>query len=202
MERDLGATAEASMEQKNPFPRTDRLTRTDVARVSLTMDISCDLSNASHFDIHDAAPGFAVWTETVPGAAKNWFFVLPNVYGVETRGSNHRRQFAGVAIRLTHGVGISWDGRRIRHCTSIFDPGVPENHVFGTFCAPKVRVLDFAHCRRVAGQAYPPRTGFDFGQHPERTADVRNENELSHVHNDMMKNIRIPRKRNGPTPSV
>ena len=172
------------------------------SRVFLTMELSCDLSKASHFDIRVADPGFAVWTETVPGAAKNWFFVLHNVYGVETRGSNHRRQFAGVAIRLTHGVGISWDGRRIRHCTSIFDPGVPENHVFGTFCAPKVRVLDFAPCRRVAGQAYPPRTGFDFGQHPEQTADANNENELSHAYNDMMKTIRIPRKRNGPTPSV
>jgi hypothetical protein len=41
------------------------------------------------------------------------------LFGVDTRHGFRRRQFAGVAIELTHGVGISWDGRRVRHCTSV-----------------------------------------------------------------------------------
>jgi hypothetical protein len=69
-ERDLGAVAIPLMEQKNPRLRVEELHANGKARISLTMDASCNLSNSSHFDIHDAGPGFAVWTETVPGAAK------------------------------------------------------------------------------------------------------------------------------------
>ena len=119
----------------------------------VTIDVLCNLSNLSHFDIYNARPGFAVWTETVPGAAKNWYVVLPNFYGVDTCHGYWRRQFAGVAIELMHGVGISWDGRRVGHCTSpVFKRGHPNNHVYATFCAAKVRVLNFAHNGRASGQ--------------------------------------------------
>ncbi len=50
-------------------------------RVGFSIDMSVNLMNASHFDVWDASPGFSVWTETIPGAAKNWYFVMPNVVG-------------------------------------------------------------------------------------------------------------------------
>jgi hypothetical protein len=50
--------------------------------------------------------------------------------------------FLVLRLQLTHGVAIQWDGRIIRHCTSMVEPGVG-NHVYGTFCAAKAKVVDF-----------------------------------------------------------
>ena len=62
-------------------------------------------------------------------------------------------------MKLTHGVAISWDGRTIRHCTSVSKPDGVEgkrigeghqhfrNHLYGTFTAAKVRIVQ-------AGRAY------------------------------------------------
>ena len=159
-ERELGAIALPCMEPKKPFPRVASFCN-DIARVACTMDVSCDLANASHMDVNDAGPGFAVWTETFPGSAKNWYFVLPNVYGVDRR-TEKTRQFAGVAIRLNHGVAVSWDGRQVRHCsTSVTDVGRHGNHVFGVFSAPKVRLVDYSFSKR--DEVSPATTGDDGG---------------------------------------
>ena len=56
-----------------------------------------------------------------PGQAENWYFVLPNL---SISGSR------GVIIKLRHGVVISWDGRKIYHCSSMATPG-QGNKVFG-----------------------------------------------------------------------
>jgi hypothetical protein len=133
-------------------------------RVGYTIDTSVDLGNASHFDIHDASQGFSVWTEEFPGRGTNWYFVMPNLHGRHQDG----REFFGVAVRLTHGVAISWDGRVIRHCTSLSQPDGPDrpdgpvepaepadpsdlavsggsdggrNHLYGTFTSAKERVV-------------------------------------------------------------
>jgi hypothetical protein len=85
-------------------------------RVSFTMDVSVDLANASHFDVNDATQGFSIWTEDEPGKTKEWYFVLPNVYGRRSPGVDGKpgEIFHGVAIKLTHGVLIGWDGRVIQ----------------------------------------------------------------------------------------
>jgi hypothetical protein len=51
-ERDLGAVAIPLMEQKNPRLKVEELHANGKARISLTMDVSCNLSNLSHFDVH------------------------------------------------------------------------------------------------------------------------------------------------------
>ena len=79
-------------------------------------DVSVDLSNASHYDVNDASQSFSIWTEDFPNTTLNWYLVLPNVYGTK---SHNGRNYNGVAIKLTHGTLISWDGRLIRHCTSV-----------------------------------------------------------------------------------
>jgi hypothetical protein len=89
---------------------------------------SYNLGNASHYDVGDASVCYSIWCELEPGSATNWFFVLPNVlvkYGGET--------YHGVVITLFHGVGISWDGRMIRHGTSITNTGTKTNGCFGWF---------------------------------------------------------------------
>ncbi len=70
-------------------------------RVGYTVDMSVDLGNLSHFNVHDASQGFAVWTEEVPGRGENWFFVLPNVHGLKLDGVT---KFRGMAVKLGHGV--------------------------------------------------------------------------------------------------
>lgn len=104
--------------------------------VTCSMDVSIDLGNATHYDVGDGSVGFSVWTELKPGQAKNWYFVLPNVLCRYQNNTYH-----GVAIQLFHGVAISWDGRVLRHGTTITDVG-EGNHTFGTFWKAGGRLIE------------------------------------------------------------
>jgi hypothetical protein len=97
--------------------------------------------DASHYDVNDGSVGFAVWTENNPGSTHNWYFVLPNVFGSSVRHVGEGASpFNGVAIKLTHGMAICWDGQLIRHCTSVMSFDRPkEQHAFGTFCSAKTK---------------------------------------------------------------
>ena len=87
----------------------------------------------------------------MPGRGENWYFVLPNAHGLKPDGVT---KFRGMAVKLGHGVAISWDGRVIRHCTSVSHPDGMEcaradkvkdshfcNHLYGTFTAAKERIV-------------------------------------------------------------
>jgi hypothetical protein len=133
-------------------------------RVGYTIDMSVNLGNSSHYDVHDASQGFSVWTEEIRGRGANWYFVMPNLHGTRPDG----RPFAGVAIKLGHGVAISWDGRVIRHCTSLSMPdGIDgarvgegkkrfKNHLYGTFTAAKERVVQAGRLQSAAAAASQP----------------------------------------------
>ena len=137
--------------------------------VGFTIDTSVNLGNSSHVDVHDGSQGYGVWTEIIPGRGKNWYYIMPNVYGTRPHqvspdgGRIQGKPFAGLAIKLTHGVAISWDGRVIRHCTSLSHPDGWEgerigdrfsqqftNNLYGTFTAAKERVVNAgrAQCRK------------------------------------------------------
>ena len=118
------------------------------ARVSHTMDVSVDLSNASHYDVNDASQSFSIWTEDFPYTTSNWYFVLPNVYGKK---SPNGRTYNGVAIKLTHGTLISWDGRLIRHCTSVMQRR-EGGHVYGTFFGAKSAVVHYGVHRAMTSE--------------------------------------------------
>jgi hypothetical protein len=85
--------------------------------------ISKNLGNASHYDYADDSVSFSVWAEEQPGGSRNWFFVMPSL---SYQGSK------GVVVRLSHGAAISWDGTKIRHCTSVTKMG-ENNNVYGCF---------------------------------------------------------------------
>ena len=85
--------------------------------------ISKNLGNASHYDYADDSVSFSVWAEEQPGGSRNWFFVMPSL---SYQGSK------GVVVRLSHGAAISWDGTKIRHCTSVTKMG-EKNNVYGCF---------------------------------------------------------------------
>ena len=131
----------------DPVPPMDGV---DGHRVGYTIDMSVNLGNSSHYDVHDASQGFSIWTEELIGQADNWFFIMPNIYGQRPDGT----PFSGLAVKLYHGTAISWDGRVIRHCTSLTKPDGSDgpvvkaggrqrfkNHVFGTFTAAKERIV-------------------------------------------------------------
>ena len=110
------------------------------------------MANASLFDVHGALQGFSVWTEDIPGMADNWYFVMPNLCGETKDGVQC------VAVRLRHGVAISWDGRLIRQCTSLSRPdGVEgnfvgcweqtQNHLYRTLTAEKERLVNVGRKR-------------------------------------------------------
>jgi hypothetical protein len=83
--------------------------------------ISKNLGNSVHFDYNDASMSLGVWVEERIGGASNWYFVMPNI---RLNGK------LGVVIRLFHGCVISWDGRLIKHCTSVTETG-ESNNVYG-----------------------------------------------------------------------
>ena len=147
-------------------------------RVGYTIDMSVDLGNASHFDVHDASQGFSVWTEELRGCGANWFFIMPNLHGVRPDGV----PFAGVAIRLSHGVAISWDDRIICHCTSLSKPDGPDgnrvgegrhrNHLYGTFTAAKERVVNAGRILSAkALQSKPPQASGDCSDDDGESSD-------------------------------
>ena len=129
-----------------------------------TVDMSVNLGNSSHFDVHDASQGYSVSTEEIRGLGANWYFVMPNLHGTRS----DCRPFAGIAIRLSHVVVISWDGRVIRHCTSVSMPdGIDgkrvnggkncfKNHLYATFTAAKERVVQAGRLRSAAAAASKP----------------------------------------------
>ena len=131
--------------------------------------MSVDLANASHYDVRDASQGYGVWTEDCPGTGRNWYFVMPNIYGRildDPDGDwnpNFPPEFEGIVVPLAHGMAISWDGRSIRHCTSISKPdgGFGEkvgekresdftNHLYGTFTAAKERIVQAGRSQSAA----------------------------------------------------
>ena len=87
--------------------------------------LSVDLANAPHYDVNDVSKSVAVWVEEKPGQAENWYFVFPNISYEDKE---------GLVVRLRHGTAISWDGRKIFHCTSRTNPG-PDNQVYGCMWA-------------------------------------------------------------------
>ena len=91
--------------------------------------LSKNLGNSSHYDNTDKSMSFAVWVEKNKdkNKAQNWYFVLPNV----TDGNCN-----GVVIQLFHGAALSWDGRVLRHCTSVTTVH-PDNAVYSGFICSK-----------------------------------------------------------------
>ena len=101
---------------------------------SCSMDVSCNLGNATHFDVTDGSVGYSIWVELEPNTASNWYFVLPNVLI-----RNNDVSYSGVAIKLFHGVSIAWDGRMIRHGTSLTETNSKTNKCFGWFWAADLK---------------------------------------------------------------
>jgi hypothetical protein len=85
------------------------------------MMVSRNLGSSAHIDHKNKTRSFGVWFEEVPGQAKNWYFILPDV---SIDGSH------GVVIQLFHGAIIAWDGSKVRYCSSIPEPG-DTNNVYG-----------------------------------------------------------------------
>ena len=102
------------------------------------MDLSVILANSTHFDVNDASQGFSIWTEDHPGSTDDWYFVLPNMKG---KFPGTEREYNGIAIKLSDGVLIGWDGRLIRHGTSVVGSRV--GNIYGTFFAAKTRIIQY-----------------------------------------------------------
>jgi hypothetical protein len=109
-----------------------------ICRVTHSMDLSVNLANSTHYDVNDASQGLSIWTVDHHGT-KHWYFVLPNM---RSKFPGTDREYNGIAIKLSaHGVLIGWDGRLIRHGTSVTASQV--GNVYGTFCAAKTRLIKY-----------------------------------------------------------
>ena len=75
-----------------------------------TVDVAVDLGNTAHVDVHDGSHGYSVWGEEIPGKGTNWYLVMPNIHGRHPGDNLTWIPSAGLAILITNGVSISWDG--------------------------------------------------------------------------------------------
>ena len=76
--------------------------------------VTKNLATPHHKDTKDVYDSFSLWLqEDKSKEKKNWYFVLPNL---ELCSPNS--PFRGVFIKLFHGVGIKWNGRKLVHFTS------------------------------------------------------------------------------------
>ena len=95
-----------------------------------TSNTTEDFNCAPHLESGDGSQSVSVWSESKPGQATSWYFVFPNF-----RCSKDGRVYHGLVVKPCHGAAISWDGRLVRHCTSIPDRGCPDNSLFSNFYA-------------------------------------------------------------------
>lgn len=91
--------------------------------------VSRDLINAAHYDL-DTSFGLSVFNEKNIGAAKGWYFVLPNTI---IDGGNVNK---AIVIELFDGCTLAWDGRKIFHCTAAKEIG-ENNHLYGNYWGGK-----------------------------------------------------------------
>ena len=92
--------------------------------------VSRDLVNAAHYDL-DTSVGISIFNEKIVGMAKSWCFVLPNT--IIDGGSDKE----AIVIKLFDGCTISWDGRKVFHCTGTKEVG-DGNHLYGNYWGGKV----------------------------------------------------------------
>lgn len=98
--------------------------------LGLSMMVSTNYINSSHFDYKDDSLSISVWAEKYPGQAKNWYFLLPNLSILADDGTPPS---AGVLIKLFHGATIQWDGNFLKHCSTVSELGPEDNQVYGCF---------------------------------------------------------------------
>ena len=108
-----------------------------LGKYSRTFDMSYNLSNPAHVDSGDITSGVSIWLRKQlhhrESDNDNWWFVLPNLRTCD-------KDMKGIAIKLSHGLCIEWDGRIIKHCSSV--PNVPEDDSFiGAFFSAKKKFL-------------------------------------------------------------
>lgn len=87
------------------------------------VNTSEDLICSSHHDVNDKSMCVSFWVKRTNGQVKDWYFILPNVT------MNGKK---GLVIKLFHGCVVSWDGRIIRHCSTVGERD-KENHVHGVW---------------------------------------------------------------------
>ena len=101
---------------------------------------SMNYGNEFHYDADDLSRTFAHWIERYPGTAKNWYLVFPNMIVYENGVEYH-----GLRIELCDGAVVEWDGRVMKHCTTVTERGVTKdgktNDVFAVaFVASRTKV--------------------------------------------------------------
>jgi hypothetical protein len=98
--------------------------------ISSEVVMSVDLAGPSHMDTRDGSVCLVIWHEQKhdPPTANNWKFMMPNLTVQE--GS---MTWKGVALKISHGTAIVFDGRDIRHCTAKTEPG-EGNNTHGLYC--------------------------------------------------------------------
>mmetsp|Transcript_913 Transcript_913/g.1806 ORF Transcript_913/g.1806 Transcript_913/m.1806 type:complete len:291 (+) Transcript_913:2369-3241(+) len=107
--------------------------------ITAACEVSYNLGQEAHFDADDMGKSISIWVERKVGRAGNWFLCFPNMM-VHYKG----KVFNGLRIQLFHGAVVEWDGRRMKHFTTVIDVG-NDNVVNGLLFAPCRRTIPKVH---------------------------------------------------------
>jgi hypothetical protein len=91
-------------------------------RISCKFFSTINFANELHYDPDDLSVTFAHWVERYPGTARNWYLVFPNMI-VHKDGIEYK----GLQIELCEGACVEWDGRIMKHCTTVSKSGITED---------------------------------------------------------------------------
>jgi hypothetical protein len=86
------------------------------------MFFTTDYTNSSHIDHNDETNTIAIWVEEKNNCAEDWNFIYPNLSIGE---------YQGLVIKLQSGLMMTWDGSKIRHCSTVGKLNVLNHHVYG-----------------------------------------------------------------------
>ena len=100
--------------------------KNDINFITPSMNFTVNLWNASHVDVNDGSYSVGIWASDDGTDVENWELILPNVSVVSIDGQDvggvttqkTDKVSKGTRIRLFHGCAVSWEGTKIRHCTS------------------------------------------------------------------------------------
>ena len=102
-----------------------------------SLEVSYNLHNPGHCDFGDTGTCMALWLlkgssgfNDSLNCTEGWYFMLPHA---SIDGSN------GVAIKLHHGLIMSWNGTELKHCTIYSKPNCDDK--YSIFMGPKKYLL-------------------------------------------------------------
>ena len=137
--KEAAKEAEKAKREAKKKMSKDELAKLKAKEFSEILVQSVNYFNCNHVDVNDGHICITTWTYTKGNCEgiRNAYLVFPDVrITYKDKGGNEVTK--ALAIPLVHGMMVEWDGRILRHCTTVLDIDHDcDNEIVGTFFCVK-----------------------------------------------------------------